>query len=192
MTQHEQILDAVRTHGLEETYADLLVVDTVDAWLATKDLDASHDFLSEHRADLTSPTGAEILSGRDSVLHVALAALARAGQDEPAFELLRSPDEMPAALATARVGREPAVLLATAQLAFLAARTADEQAIAVCHIAIAFVLEGEDEQAATLVGQLDDAELDRTPLIRAITDAITHRTDHAPALAALIQRITGP
>jgi hypothetical protein len=52
------------------------------------------------------------------------------------------------------------------------------------------VLTGNDEDAKTLSGQLDAAELDTTPLIHALTHAITSHPDHAPALAALIHQLT--
>ena len=188
--EHERILQAVREHGIDEVYGPLLVLDTVYAWRGIDDLDGSKRFLVEHHHDLTTPEAAEMLAQQEAFVHHALATLARDGQTDRAYELLRMPDEMPAALADARHQATPEQLHAIAQLAHATARTGDEQALAAIHVAIAFVLTGNDEDAKTLTGQLGEAELDTTPLIHALTDAIASHADHAPAFAALIRQLT--
>jgi tetratricopeptide (TPR) repeat protein len=190
VTNHEQILQAAREHGIDEVYRPLLILDTVHAWLGIDDFDDSKRFLIEHHDDLTTPEAAETLAQQDAHVHHAFATLAREGQTDRAYELLHTPDELPAALADARRTATPQQLHAIAQLAHATARTGDEQALAAIHVAIVLVLTGNDEDAKTLSGQLDAAELDTTPLIHALTDAITSHPDHAPALAALIHQLT--
>ena len=190
VTDHERILQAAREHGIDEIYRPLLILDTVDAWLEIDDLDGSKRYLIEHHDDLTTPAAAETLAQQDALVHHSLVALARDGQTDRAYELLQAPDELPGALAAARREAGLEQLHAIAQLAHATARTDDEQALAAIHVAIALVLTGEDEHATQQTGQLDEPDLDTTPLIHALTDAITHHPDHAPALAALIRQLT--
>jgi hypothetical protein len=190
VTEHERILQAAREHGIDEVYRPLLVLDTIDAWLEIEDLDDSQRFLIDHHDDLTTPDAAENLAEQNALVHYALATLARDGPADRAYELLQAPDELPVALAAARREGAPEQLHAIALLARAAARTGDQEALAAIHLAIALVLAGDDEQATQLTGQLAEPDVDTTPLIHALTDAIAHHPSDAPALAGLIRQLT--
>ena len=190
VAEHERILQGAREHAIDEIYGPLLILDTVHAWRDIEDIDDSKRFLIEHHDELTTPEAIETLAQQDALVHHALATLARDGQTDRAYELLQTPDELPAALADARRHATPEHRHAIAQLAHATAQTIDEQAFAAIHVAIAFVLTGNDEHAKTLTAQLGETDRDRTPLIHALTDAIAAHPDHAPAFAAHIRQLT--
>ena len=190
ISQHQEILKAARAHGIDAVYRPLLILDAVNAWLDIDELQASKTFLVDNHDDLTIPEALELLAQRGKLIHHALATLARSGHTDRGYELLQTPDQIPEALATARQATAAESLHAIAQLALATAHTADEQANAITHLAIARELTNDGRQATELIGQLQQAQINTTPLIQTLTDAIAHHPDHAPALAALIGQLT--
>jgi tetratricopeptide (TPR) repeat protein len=192
VSQHQAILQAVRQHGVDATYRPLLMLDTIDTWLDLQSLEASKHFLIMHHDDLTAQAATEILIERNAFTHHAIATLGRFGRIDDAYALLQTPNDVPTALATARREKDPDELHALGLFARTIAQDDTERALAGIHIAIAFVLSGEDDQAATLVSQIRQQNLTTSRLIHSITDAISHHPSHAAPLAALIGKLTTP
>jgi hypothetical protein len=163
-----------------------LVYDVVDAWRQLDELDASREFLVEHEKELTTPEAFDALARRGEQVRWALAVLAGSAWMERAYRLLKSPDEATAALEDARRELSPLAMRALASLAATVAETSEDRALARVHVGIALALSGERADAGEAIGALASDDV----LIQAVSDAIVHHADQAPALAAPIGQLT--
>ncbi len=190
VAHHQRLLAAVRETGIDGAFAPLLPQDDVTEWLRIDDREAAERYLHDHADALTTKEAAMMLGHLEQPERLALVILAGAGRTADGYAMLRNPERIPGELERACAEGRADVLLATAQLATLLARSADERALGGVFAVIAMILDGDEERAWERCAQVDLGGVDRNPLIRAVSDAISHHVSFAPALAEVIRRLT--
>jgi tetratricopeptide (TPR) repeat protein len=179
-------------HGVEAAYAFVLAQDLIAEWARSEDEEA---FLVEHYDELLGPDVANVLDqdegAVDSALTLAVLTLARRAEQAVAFQVLGDVAEGIPLLQPAWRSADVERLKALAVLC----RWQGEEAprpdwrTATTALAIAEALQGNTEGSVELAGavaaEIDDQE-ERTRLIGAVVDAITHHPERQGELIGLV------
>jgi hypothetical protein len=183
IADHRELLAECQQLGIDAAYEPLLLGELVRAWRAIDDLDESRRFLLDHREQLATPRAASAaMANRDRLGH-AILGLAHENEIDLAYAILADPSLGPQALTDARRAGRAMKLIALAALVGVR-----DPGLGYLHLAIGMAIGGEVDAAADLLERLPDRHPNAQDMI---TDAMTHRPEHAAGLARLLDALRG-
>ena len=194
--RYRGLLAAARTGGVEGAYRPLLLrilaADFIHAEPATQ-----RALLADRREDLLSDLVGSMIdqwSSEDDTgvtpRAAALLWLARLGEHEPALDALEHPNRFSGLLHRLAVRPDPAALQPTALIAYTAATTPTEGAIAAFYLAVSEQLHDTENEVA-LATLAEARRLDPARTAAWINDLATIGRTH-PAVLSLIPSLTAP
>ncbi len=191
IAQHHALLREIGQAGIDSSYKPLLAADVARAWRAIGDLEDSERFLLEHLEELSSDYAIAALSERDP-LGVAVLTMARAGEADLAYRVMKGAETQVEVLVAARHAPEPERLWAVSTICLAAAADDAQRAKAALHIAIALAIAGSREVSVDMVHQLHLGESPVDELLDDLADAIAHHPQHAATLTTLLRSLSAP
>jgi len=200
VTEHEAqryitLRQAAQQRGADDAYRPVLLT-ILAREFADADPDRQRALLADRRDDLLTGTVADALNRLASKEHgqpvaalraTALLTLARTGNVEPVFEALTEPSQFPCLLHTLATGPAADGLDLTAVVAYTAATSIAERAVALFYLAVAMAARGDQEQAGDLVIQARAADPARAP---GWINELAEIGQHHPGVLQLIPALT--
>ncbi len=193
--RHLDLLEQMRTTGIDAAYQPLLVEDVVTDWISVASWQDSRSFAEQHAHELITPEAesALIRLGRPTatVVHLAVLGLARQDGLTAAYGYL-----MDRTLAAGRMRQALAEveLDTTTLLALLEGQVFGEPFAAAAHLAMVGSLAGETMNDTNMLQELaEHADIaERQRVAAEIAELISHVPEHARRLGSLPEILLRP